>query len=540
MKTNLDIEFSHFKGKNKQDYQKGQALILVAVAFVVLLAFVGLSADVGQLFIYMGHLRRSIDAASLAAASQYREGWGIAEMTGAAAQVMNLNGIDPNQYALTVETCGTNPSDDQLCTDPPRKLVRVRGELDVPMAFLRLIGIQTMPIESEAIAEAASLDVVLVIDISESMAWDAPVGNPMRDPSVCNAADPGGCEPFEDVKEAAASFIDRILNKSPDQEEDRLQIVTFANGYDTNPDLGTHYRIGEWTSSNETARNVIENLKVFEPNNCFDPKTDWNSVSQFWGPCLDYEEDEENETYRGIACLSCTNYNDEWPATSPPIPPEDWAGDWSYLPTTNIGGGLYLAGQMFAMEPIREEALWVVVILTDGMANTTFMESGDNIQDFTTYPVGFCPTESNPTFPLCQDKDVSTRHSGTSALYDADDYARDMADYVGCYPINPASDCGEINGQGAVIFAIGLGNGVLDNGCVYGTCEAASRPYGASLLRYIANVGYDGDPDPNQDPCRNVSDYTAWCGNYYYSPTGSDLDRVFEDIAARIFTRLTH
>ena len=164
----------------------------------------------------------------------------------------------------------------------------------------------------------------------------------------------------------------------------------------------------------------------------------------------------------------------------------------------------------------------------------------DNIQDYTTYPVGYCPTESDPTFPLCQDKDVSTRHSSTSASYDADDYARDMADYVGCYPVNPASGCGEINGQGAVIFAIGLGNGVLDNGCLYGTCEAASEPYGATLLRYVANVGYDGDPDPAHDPCIDVSDYTAWCGNYYYSPTGSDLDRVFEDIAARIFTRLTH
>jgi hypothetical protein len=30
------------------------------------------------------------------------------------------------------------------------------------------------------------------------------------------------------------------------------------------------------------------------------------------------------------------------------------------------------------------------------------------------------------------------------------------------------------------------------------------------------------------------------CGNYYYSPTGSGLMRVFEAIASRIFTRLTH
>jgi hypothetical protein len=32
----------------------------------------------------------------------------------------------------------------------------------------------------------------------------------------------------------------------------------------------------------------------------------------------------------------------------------------------------------------------------------------------------------------------------------------------------------------------------------------------------------------------------ADCGNYYYAPTGAGLLRVFEAIASRIFTRLTH
>jgi hypothetical protein len=166
------------------------------------------------------------------------------------------------------------------------------------------------------------------------------------------------------------------------------------------------------------------------------------------------------------------------------------------------------------------------------MANATILDSGDDITSFPTYPIGFCPYQATP--PLCQDKDVDNYHDNTSPNYDADDYARDMADFVGCMPVAPSGFC-SATGQGAVIFAIGLGNGVLDS-----TNEVGGRPYGASLLRYIANVGYDGDPNPALDPCLGESDYTAWCGNYYYSPTGNQLSRVFEDIASRIFTRITH
>jgi hypothetical protein len=515
---------------------KGQALILIAITFLVLLAIVGLTTDVGQLFIFMGHLRQATDSASLAAAGQYREGRGIADMTASAQEAVALNGIDPNIFTVVVNTCETLPSDPQLCTTPRRKLVRVTGQLDVPTIFLQLVGVNTIRISANSIGEAASLDVVLVIDISESMAWDAGMGNPMRDPAACNAADSGGadgypgeCYPFEDVKMNAVSFVNRVLDRTVDKEEDRLAIVTFANGWSNNHDQGTAYRTAGWTNDRAIATDIIKNLKIYQPGECFNPRIDpVGTVNQFWGPCEFYNPDD---TFAWLDCLSCRDpSNPLWPVN----PPEGWT-DWSYLPTTNIGGGLLKAGNMFAYQT-KEEALWVVVLLTDGMANATDASTGDDIDDYTTYPVGYCPNPSDTTFPLCQDKDVDTRHSPPAdPLYDADDYAHDMADFIGCYPKNPATACNGVTGQGAIIFAIGLGNGVLrsDN-------EVYNRPYGASLLRYIARVGYVGDPDPNKDPCKDESDYTKWCGNYYYAPHGPQLDRVFEDIASRIFTRLTH
>ena len=54
--------------------ERGQALIIIAMAMVGLLAFVGLTVDSGILFIGEGHLRRAVDAAALAAATQFRVG----------------------------------------------------------------------------------------------------------------------------------------------------------------------------------------------------------------------------------------------------------------------------------------------------------------------------------------------------------------------------------------------------------------------------------------------------------------------------------
>ena len=88
----------------------------------------------------------------------------------------------------------------------------------------------------------------------------------------------------------------------------------------------------------------------------------------------------------------------------------------------------------------------------------------------------------------------------------------------------PSADCNGQTGQGAVVFTIGLGDGVLDN-----TNEASSLPYGTALLRYIAAVGDDGDPgtDPCDDLWEDQYEWQEWCGNYYYSPEGDQLEYGF-------------
>ncbi len=538
--------------KKGQTASKGQTIVIVALMFIMLIGFVGLVVDAGRIFIEWGQLRRAVDAASLGAAAQFREGRGIGEMTAIARQLIEVNGVTPTD--IQVDNCHT---DITLCTTtPPRKFVRVTASSEVHMAFMLLLGIDAIPITASAVGEAASLDVVLVIDISESMAWDAATDDPLRDPHACNEADPTGadgypgeCEPFEHVKAAADRFVQRILDKDPAEEEDRLAIVTFANGWSTDIHQGTFYRPNPttptWINRRDDARAIIRNLRIFEPGECVYPD---GSPKTEYGPCRSYDTSGGSYgAYHGFDCLSCRDAGDGDGSSDPPDDQE-----WSYYATTNIGGALMRAGNMFPFQS-REDALWVVVLLTDGVANATFRHASDDITQFSTYPVGNCPfAEEGDFYPICQDKNVDSRHPRTSRVYDADDYARDMADFVGCMGTNPADGCRGTRGQGALIFAIGLGDGVLDTGCRAGApgyCEVGpdgdpltesdARPYGAELLRYVAAVGDDGDPATNLcsvAPYR--TDYTRWCGNYYFSPVGSGLDDIFEDIASRIFTRL--
>src|SRR3990172_9794919 len=73
--------------------ERGQALVLIAVAFIGLAAFIGRAVDAGILFTQIGHLRRAVDAAALGAANQFREGRLPAELDAAATEFINLNNV---------------------------------------------------------------------------------------------------------------------------------------------------------------------------------------------------------------------------------------------------------------------------------------------------------------------------------------------------------------------------------------------------------------------------------------------------------------
>ncbi len=187
--------------------QRGQTIVILALAFIVLLGFVGIVTDISLMFVRYNTLRRAVDSAAVAAAGQVRrtlpnaqeiananamggtqaekdkraDGFAfarnIATVNLAARQFIEFYGLSPS--TVLVDTCATTPADPELkCSikdpvtgklPPPRKLVRVTAQLNSPTVFLRLLGWPSVLLEATSISETAVLDVVMIFDSSESM-----------------------------------------------------------------------------------------------------------------------------------------------------------------------------------------------------------------------------------------------------------------------------------------------------------------------------------------------------------------------------------
>ncbi|MGQ9909637.1 MAG: hypothetical protein ACUVS2_12460 [Candidatus Flexifilum sp.] len=201
--------------------QIGQSIVILAIGFIALVGFVGIVTDVSLLFIRYSTLRRAVDAAAVAAAGQMRripdttdngiaedQATSIANMNLAARTFIEYYGLSPR--TVLVETCraqnvhldgagrpmdnatprnylylydtsgsriGPNPAADpqvreryeQLCTEDELKLVRVTAQIDSPTAFLSILGFPTITLTETAISQTAVIDVVMIIDVSESM-----------------------------------------------------------------------------------------------------------------------------------------------------------------------------------------------------------------------------------------------------------------------------------------------------------------------------------------------------------------------------------
>ncbi len=197
------------RSKQATRSQRGQILILVVFGIIGFVAFVGLVVDTGLVFIANGTLRRSVDAAALAAASQYRKNPDPTGLEKAADEFLTLNNV--SNATATVHVCNdAYPTyhDPNLCTPPAnRRLVRVDATSTVHLAFLPVIGINTVTLSATATSEAASLDIVLALDVSESMTWNSGQPSLMFDPAECNDVTAGSattnCSPFKDIQSAA-------------------------------------------------------------------------------------------------------------------------------------------------------------------------------------------------------------------------------------------------------------------------------------------------------------------------------------------------
>lgn len=157
--------------KSLRRAESGQSVIILAIGFIALVGFVGITTDVSLMFVRYSQLSRAVDSAAISAANQMRQDRNLANVRLAATQFIEFHGIDPTE--VEVQTCLSLPEDqratDELCSDDNAKLVRVTARTISPTVFMRLLGIQSFPLEASAVSQTASIDVVLVMDVSESM-----------------------------------------------------------------------------------------------------------------------------------------------------------------------------------------------------------------------------------------------------------------------------------------------------------------------------------------------------------------------------------
>ncbi|RIK29587.1 MAG: hypothetical protein DCC56_12855 [Anaerolineae bacterium] len=524
--------------KKLRTADRGQAILIIALAMVGLVAFVGMMTDGGVMFIEYGKLKRGIDAAAIASAQQFREGFTGADLASAAQNFLTLNDsradniniyrcgktknadgtmtalpVDGNGFLLGSDGLadGTKP-DDTLCpnpeTDPLRKLVRVEAEKWVNFGFLRVIGLPGMTIRADSVGEAASIDLVLIIDTSASMSYETG-GDPnfpdstLDDPSVCNFSATDPCEPLNKVKGVATDFIDTMFFPY-----DRVSVVAFTGQAE---DAGAavtrdHVTVIPLSDNKTTVTNAIASLKVYQPADC---DFAGSPASPAQGPCLNYDI---NGVFIGLDC-PLLRYGADLIQNS-----GDEVYDPSSCNSSNIGGALYRGATEFTREPVRSDAFWVIIMLAGGPANATDADAPSFLYGYcppTTWNVTVVDVDGDgdkdsadfaQTNPNCRDWDNSTRHGNGDANYDADDYARDQADFV----------ADPVNGQGITVFTIGLGN--LITNAPKGAPDSAE-----SLLTYVAVT---------------AGGVTANHGFYKWAEDPNALDEIFTQIADNIRTRI--
>jgi hypothetical protein len=605
-------KLNHSKPANAS---KAQVLVIFAFSVIALAAFMGLAIDAASIYLTHARLKRAVDAAAVSAANDIKQEQDLPALEDAAREVLMLHNVvmdDPDTpvelhvYDCEVPNLATlAPDFYNICPTTgyaKRKLIWVEATQASPLYFMQLIGFTQIPLTTSSISEAAPIDLMIVIDTSESMASETPgfnVGNyAPNDTGGCNLDD--SCYPLQQAKDAAKALVDVLY-----PPYDRIGVVTYDVDADKQQMLNVDGDLVYLSDDFDEVNDALDAIKlhddppltylstramfyrgfapgyqgpIFNPIFPDDRDGDGLDKDNFGGLCdwnpnateccgtndsewdLDLWHNNKNLTwgFGGYPCddddvLDVFDANLNGTVDTADI---DWANAWigsgnSFsINSTCAGCGIRESSNLLKLYG-RQNAVWVIVFLSDGIANMTDTPAtaGTDVVP-AAFPNGFCMQQIDEYFtnntawlvPWCVDSDISDRvcidtdastcppgstHTVLArgdSEYTVYDWTRDMIDEAALTASNNTS---EPRGNDIAIYSIALGDA---SQIVYGDAV------GEELLRYMAAVGDDGDR--TTDPCSGIATETN-CGQYYYAPDGDGLKEVFEDIAGRIYTRIT-
>jgi len=141
---------------------RGQVLVLVALAIFVLLGFAALGIDVGHMYSVRHELQRSADAGALAGASTWTEPGSL--WSSNPSDPVMIEARDRARLFASRDTVVTTPLDNTLAETeiivrfPSQDRIRVTTQRTVSLFFARVFGRDNQAISATAVAEAAVAD----------------------------------------------------------------------------------------------------------------------------------------------------------------------------------------------------------------------------------------------------------------------------------------------------------------------------------------------------------------------------------------------
>lgn len=176
---------------------------IFVVSFVVIPA-VGLAVDAGICYTVKSRLQTSVDGAALAAARSLSRGIGLSQQQGTATATANkffAANMPAGWMGVTVPApTVTFPA------APPRSIVvEVSATVAVPTNFIRVVGVNTVPVTATAASTRRDVNIIMVLDRSGSL------------------ANSGSCD---DLRAGAKQFVYQFVDG-----RDRVGMITFGTTY---------------------------------------------------------------------------------------------------------------------------------------------------------------------------------------------------------------------------------------------------------------------------------------------------------------------
>src|SRR3970040_1077885 len=116
-------------GSEKRRGERGQALVLGALALVVLFGFTAMAVDVGFFLRHRAVVQQAVDAAALAGAQELPDDPGLAEEL--AKDFAQKNGVAPATIQVSFRCTSGYNCDGSTTFDT----IQVKGQMDVPFFF---------------------------------------------------------------------------------------------------------------------------------------------------------------------------------------------------------------------------------------------------------------------------------------------------------------------------------------------------------------------------------------------------------------------